>query len=403
MKALLSATLALVTLSSAVSAQDSTYATPDTSYVEYHDPPVTLPGVFGLRVPSYERVNGLTLPWGPHLELGYERVQIDALVTYRSNLGAWDPSLEGIFHPGEDNEIKAFAGRSTYTNDSWIRPDLVNSAAAFFVGSDSRNYFRGDRAALRYTRAVAGSAVTLTPFIGASVENDWSTGSFDPQKSPWSFLGRKDNLKMRRPNPAIAKGRINSAELGSGAELVSGDLSAKLDVAVEHPFSISLTPECSVLAPDGSCPGAAESFTQSTIDAHVSFRTFGAQTFSFEGHAVITGSNIAPPQRFAYLGGSGTLATVNLLALGGDRLLFVEGDYTIPIERIQLKFLGSPYVTVRYAAGSAGVGELPALIQNIGVGAGISFLRVDYSIDPASNRSPLSRRSAFSIGLSLTP
>ena len=80
MKPLLSATLALVILPAAVSAQDSTYATPDTSYVEYHDPPVTLPVVFGLRVPSYDRVNGLTLPWGPRLELGYERVQIDALV-----------------------------------------------------------------------------------------------------------------------------------------------------------------------------------------------------------------------------------------------------------------------------------------------------------------------------------
>jgi hypothetical protein len=93
---------------------------------------------------------------------------------------------------------------------------------------------------------------------------------------------------------------------------------------------------------------------------------------------------------------------VDLLALVGDRLLFVQGDYTIPIDQIQLPFAGSPYVGLRYAAGNAGVGGLPALIQNVGVGVGVSFFRADYSIDPAQNRSPFSRRSAFSVGVSLS-
>jgi hypothetical protein len=35
------------------------------------------------------------------------------------------------------------------------------------------------------------------------------------------------------------------------------------------------------------------------------------------------------------------------------------------------------------------------------VGAGVSFLRADYTIDPAQNRSPFSRKSAFSLGLSI--
>jgi hypothetical protein len=135
----------------------------------------------------------------------------------------------------------------------------------------------------------------------------------------------------------------------------------------------------------------------------VTFPTFGAQSFAFIGHALLAaGGNIPPPQRFGYLGGAGTLATVDLLALGGDRLLFVQGDYTIPIERIQLPFLGSPFIGLRYAAGNAGVGTLPDLIQNLGIGAGISIIRVDYTIDPAQNRSPLSRRSAVTVGVSLS-
>jgi len=80
----------------------------------------------------------------------------------------------------------------------------------------------------------------------------------------------------------------------------------------------------------------------------------------------------------------------------------VQGDYSVPIDRIQLPFVGSPYVGLRYAAGSAGIGGIPTLIQNLGVGLGVSFFRVDYTIDPAQNRSPFSRKSAFSVGVSLS-
>lgn len=400
MKAQLVVLVALAALACPLRAQDTTAAAPDTAYVEYHESPITLPLGIGLRIPSYDRVNGLTLPWGPELVLGEQTVELNALVSYRSNLGKWDPSLEGVVRPGSANEIKLYVGRGTFTNDSWIRSDLFNSAAALFVGSDSRNHYRADRASLRFTRTLSTSAITLTPFIAGNVERDWSTGSLTPQKTPWSFFGRKSNLKMRRPNPPVAKGRINSILGGSGIQISRGGLEGKLDVSVEHAFKAP-TFLCSIppFAPP-TCGEAA--FTQTTLDSRVKFPTFGAQTFEFKGHAVLAGGDVLPPQRFAYLGGSGTLATVNLLALGGDNLLYLQGDYVIPIDRIVLPYLGSPFVALRYAAGNAGLGRLPPLIQNLGVGAGVSFFRVDYSIDPARNRSPLSDRSAFSFGVSLS-
>ena len=102
------------------------------------------------------------------------------------------------------------------------------------------------------------------------------------------------------------------------------------------------------------------------------------------------------------MGGAGTLATVDLLALGGDHLLFLQGDYMIPLEIIKLPIVGNPFIGLRYAVGNAGVGELPSLIQNLGVGIGASFLRVDFSFDPASNRSPFSHRSAVTFGADLS-
>ncbi|MDP9204158.1 MAG: hypothetical protein M3P12_01720 [Gemmatimonadota bacterium] len=405
MKGLLVFPIALATFAWPLRAQDTTATTADTGYVEYHESPISLPLGIGLRIPSYDRVNGLTVPWGPQLSTSDETLQLDLLVSYRSNLGKWDPSLEGFFRPGTANEVKLYAGRGTFTNDSWIRSDIVNSLGALFVGSDARNYYRADRVALRLTRSLTVSSVGLTPFLGGSFERDWSTGSIAPTKTPWSFFGREGRLKMRRLNPPVANGHINSILGGTGLLVSRGGLEAKLDVAVEHALSTSFNSACTLIPANGICLATPSSFTQATLDSRVTFPTFGSQTFAFIGHALLTGSgggNIPPPQRFGYLGGSGTLATVDLLALGGDRLLYLQGDYTIPIERIQLPFLGSPFLGLRYAAGNAGIATLPALIQNVGVGAGVSIIRVDYTIDPAQNRSPLSRRSAVTVGVSLS-
>jgi hypothetical protein len=408
MKALTVAILAIALAghTSVLDAQDTTTTTAaDTGYAQYHESPISLPLGVGLRIPSYDRVNGLALPWGPKLELGDGRLDVDALVTYRSNLGKWDPSLEGTIRPGDENELRFFAGRGTFTNDAWIRGDLENMVAAFFAGSDSRNYYRADRGTARFARTFTSASVTFAPFIGGNMERDWSTGSLAPTKSPWSFYGRKGDLKMRRPNPRVARGSITSALGGAAVQIVRGDVEGKLDAQLEQSVRTALKPDCAGVPVLGLCsePQPGDSFTQATLDGRVSFPTFGTQTFAFKGHAVLTGgSGITPVQRFAYLGGSSTLATVNLLALGGDRLLFVQGDYIIPIDRIQLPFVGSPFIGLRYAAGNAGVGGLPALIQNLGVGLGVSFVRADYTIDPAQNRSPFSRKSAFSVGLSLS-
>jgi hypothetical protein len=197
----------------------------------------------------------------------------------------------------------------------------------------------------------------------------------------------------------VVKRHIGSFGGGTGVEYFREGVDVQLDVGVEHALNGS-DPVC-LTSPGGLfCGVSRPGFTQTTIDSHAEFPTFGKQSFLFRGHALL-GNADGIPQRYGYLGGAGTLATVNLLALGGDRLLYVEGEYRIPVKLVQLPFLGSPYLALRYAAGNAGVGGLPALIQNVGPALGMGFLRVDYAIDPSSNRSPLSRRSAVTFGISL--
>jgi hypothetical protein len=382
-------------------AQDTTAV--DTSYVEYSDRPISLPLGIGLRVPTYDRVNGLSLPWGPHVETSNGRIDVDALVRYRSHLGNWDPSLEGVLRPGDANELRFFVGRGTFSNDMWIRGDLMNSLASLFVGSDARNYYRSDKATARLSHALMNGGTVLTPFVGINYERDWSTGDIVPTKSPWSFFGRTGRLRMRRGNPPIDKGHIASFNVGSGLELATGDVDSKFDVDLERSIATQYDLAC-ISTPNGLfCPSPRDAFTQATLNGMVKFPTFGSQTFTFTGHGVWTAAAaVAPAQRFAYMGGAGTLATVDLLALGGDHLLFLQGDYMIPIEKIQVPIVGNPFIALRYAVGNAGVGQLPSLIQNLGVGIGASFLRVDFTFDPAHKRSPFSHRSAVTFGADLS-
>jgi len=386
--------LALIS-ATASRAQDTTAV--DTSYVEYSDRPISLPLGIGLRIPTYDRVNGLTLPWGPKIETSNGRISADLLVRYRSHLGNWDPSFEGVLRPGDANELKFFVGRGTFTNDAWIRSDLMNSLAALFVGSDARNYYRSDKAVARLAHALMPGNAVFTPFIGFNYESDWSTGDLAPTKSPWSFYGRTGRLRMRRGNPPVARGHIASFLVGTGMELAAGDLDSKLDFELERSVHGQFDELCFATPGGLFCLPNDASFTQGTVHATVKFPTFGTQTFTFTGHGVFTGGSVAA-QRFAYLGGAGTLATVDLLALGGDQLRFFQGDYVIPLEKIQLPYFGNPFIALRYAAGQAGN---MAYVQNLGIGVGASFLRVDFTIDPARNRNPFSHRSAVTFGADL--
>jgi len=365
----------------------------DTSYMTYDDGPFSLPLGIGFRVPSYNRVDGVVLPWGPLVSFADGRVELDPTVTYRSHLGALDPMVKGHFLIGRRSKIELTAGRSTFSNDRWIRSDLINSGAVLGVGSDARNYFRADRATAELSHSFGAPGSAFEASVGGLFENAWSTGpAVRATGGAWSFFGRTDTLKMRRLNPAIARGHLTSALGRLVYDYEKQDVKGTLDSRIEHAFDapVYIASE----NPSGD-------FTQLTFGGKASFPTFGTQRFAFRGHLVLTPGDIAPPQRFAYLGGAGTLATVDLLALGGDNLLYVEGEYSVPLKRPMLRFVGAPTVSLRYAAGSAGTGDIPDLIQNIGVGIGIRLLKVEYHIDPSYSRTPFTRRSSFSIGVSL--
>jgi hypothetical protein len=274
---------------------------------------------------------------------------------------------------GTDWSAELQAGRGTFTNDAWIESDLINSIKVLLNGRDYRNYWRADRFEGRVARSFTGDYGQVTLWGGARTERDWSIEA----GGPWSLRGRTVGDGMIRPNPEIERGRISSALAGIGGSLSLPEIALSAVVQLERPFD---TPH-------------DERFTQATIDAGVRFATFASQSFELHSHAVLTAGDAAPPQRFSYLGGTGTLPTFSVLQFGGEQLLFIESAYIIPITALQVPLLGPPEISLRHAIGAAGVGKLPKLEQNLIARVALGIVFAEFAIDPAT------RNHAFSFGL----
>jgi len=345
---------------------------------------LTWPLRVGLRIPSYNRVDGLVLPWGPIVTLGEGRFIINPTITYRSHLGNLDPGIDVQADFGR-LELEIDARRSTFTNDRWIRGDLLNSLTTLAFGTDTRNYFRADRVEAKGSVDFAFGGFTVAPFIGGLFENAWSTGgSLGPDTSVFSIFGRDDE-GIYRPNPGIRPGHIASLLTGFDGGWNSGDFTSSLSARVEY-----------VLTALPSSVVDEFKFTQTTLNGRAAFPTFGSQRLELKSHAVLTVGDTPPPQRYAYIGGSGTIPTLDLLEMGGDQLFFFDAAYIIPVERFSFKFVGSPQLRLRFITGSAGISELPDFVQNVGVRVGFPLIGVEYLVDPASGDSKIS--VGFSLG-----
>ena len=340
---------------------------------------VILPGAFGVRIPSYDRVNGFSLPYGPLIVWYPMRIEVNPLLTYRSDLGAVDPSLQVRWMRSRRMRLEGFAGRMTATNESWIRGPILNSFGSLILGTDARNYYRADRGDLRAYRLFESTTMAVTPFLGVRTERAWSVGPrVGARSAPWAVFNRGDTLNgMLRPNPPIDRGRITSGLGGAIFEWEQQRVRIDAEVTGEVAFD---------------APNAAR-FQQYVIDAQVGFPTFGSQSYRAESHVLLTTGDTAPRQRWSYLGGSGTLRTLDLLELGGDHLVYIEQEYTIPINRIVIKLMGSPRIGLRHQIGSAGIGGVPEYVQNVGVRLTLGFGRVDWVIDPES------KETAFGFGV----
>lgn len=349
----------------------------DSGLVAQIDPPPS-PPVFGYgpRIPTYDRVNGVTLSAGVSVNV-MRRANGPALAAWASYRFENEEELGGgarVLVPVDQGvQVVAEASRATRTNDAWAAADPGNSIAAALAGIDYRDYYDADRLSLFVARPLRrpleAGQTWFGPRIGAQIEEARSL----PTREPWSLFGELD-----RVNPEVAEGQVNS--LIGGAELHwAGRVSRlSIDAQVERGHFVE------ELLPVGDPPVAVDQdFTQLLASGSYQATAFRTHTLRYLGRVMlpIDGSD-APPQRHAILGGVPTIPTLAIGEMRGDHLVWAQGSYTVPM-RFILPVLGPPSLELRHTVGAAWSGQDdPEWVQNIGAGVLFSMIGVRAAVDP---------------------
>jgi hypothetical protein len=324
-----------------------------------------LDGVFGFHPPGYDRVDGLNLAWGARYLLPRIGV-VEPFVAGRIGYALEREQLQGGGEIGlrrRGTEVAFGAERWTFTNEEWIRNDLLNAWSTFSTGKDYRNYYEADRYYGEIRRILERGALAATARLRFQVEDATSLAAGDPYS-----LFDPDSI---RSNPAINDGRITSAILGFRTDWLRADSELESDVRFE--FAQDLL--------DGDF-----SFGGFFVDADYAMRAFANHTLEIETHlqGPLPGSDSMPRQRWSFVGGSSTLYTFEFNDFPGDRVAYVESEYFIPFSnRLRLPIVGVPTLGIFHHIGSGwSHGQSARFEQNVGARLLLFFVYLRAVVDP---------------------
>ncbi len=322
-------------------------------------PAIELDGQYGVHLPVYERVNALTLGWGGTgrlLDVPW-RPELSLALRYRTGPGKFDGSVRQYWHPSSRFRFGIKAGRTTESNEAWIRGQWVNSFLFFVTGDDFRDYYRADR---------IGLALELRPQpeLRLRVAGRWEEARSLTARDVTVLFG-PDTLRM---NPSVERGDTHSL-LGS-VEF------ERVDRGSRTAASLSL---------EGATTELAGDFSFLHAEGQVALRRTFAERHGLEVFAIGRGdlAGRLPGQRWSAIGGIGTLPTLPILSLRGPRLLFAEAAYVLSV--FGAGGFGSADLLVRGGVGSAwNEGVAPRFEENVSVAARLLGVELGVAFGPAT-------------------
>ncbi len=321
---------------------------------------LSLGPLYGLRLPTYQRVDGWTFRWGGAVRANAWpwRPELEGEVRYRTEQDALEGSAALHGHLGRRLRLTAEGGRRTRSNEAWIRADALNTLSYLFLGNDYRDYYRADWTALRAEVRPAGD---WTLFAGAAWERARSLEAMER-----TVLFRSDEP---RGNPEVDEDEAASFLLGAELRSRNGLDRTRLLARVE-----------------GAHDDAAGDFSFLLAEARGSARRILPHGHALELFALARGdlAGALPRQRWSGLGGVGTLPTLPVLALRGPRAVLAEVTYLVPLPFLDVPTVGPTEVLLRGVAGSAwgAMGERPRFTENLVAGIRIFFLETAVAWDP---------------------
>ena len=351
---------------------------------------VTLPGFFGLRLPSYDRTNGLSLAvvaarlaestTGSSLEPG-SPIDRSSASSIRRDRRRRRRRREPTVRARRSAEARSRTTRGSGTTSSTAprRSSAATTRATTFART------RGDAT---LARRWEWRTSTIEPFIGGLWE---SARSVRPDSNanggPWSFRGSPRPRRHASPEPADRRRqRSTSVLVGGRLDWADDDgTTARLRLDGEWGHLSPIRRDSPTRYPRPS--------RKRRSTARSAFPTFGPQSLRFEGHALITlTSGAAAPALGLRRRRRAVCRRIELLSRGRRPAALLRRRYNIPLERWKVPLLGAPIVSLREILAGADVGRFPALAQATGVRLAMSVVYVEFLVDPARRHGILSGR-----------
>ncbi|WP_425155223.1 hypothetical protein [Candidatus Palauibacter sp.] len=338
------------------------------------EPAFELDGTWGVRLSTYDRVNGLSLPVGALARVSDAPGRPELAVG-----GIWIPArgdvdfrLHNSWHLGERVRLGLFATSAVVTNDGWIHPTWYNSLAHFVAGDDGRNYYdsREFGVELEWTSpepAVWEDTPNWRLILSGGRERAESLAARDVTIL---FGGGADDEHRVHPNRLIFDGSLWFARAGFEWSVYGRNGRAEFGVGVEAGFEDEFEVDRTFV----------DSYDFLLVEGRVSVRRVTAW-----GHAVdafaIGRTDVAghlPFQRYSTIGGLGTLPTMPLRGLWGARMVYGGAAYAVPI--VGDEALGGLDVFGRVSAGGVGApGE--DFDMNTSVEGGLAIRLWDFRLE----------------------
>lgn len=340
-------------------------------------------GPFGVAIPTYDRVDGLTIGWGGRFMLTRSENApfVHAGVTFateRARIGG----AAGLEVPmGNGWAAAGGVRRETLTNERWIRGDLANTLASLAAGSDLRDYHESDQLHVGVYRRPPQPLIQGERFLGPRLVVTASRDRSLVAGDPWSLFGGD-----WRENPSIDDGTIVSV-LGGIAFAWRGATSRlDGDAAVEWAPGGVGNHDLAQLTGEGS-------WTMHALWGH-RIDVYGRGMFALSGDPL-------PRQRWSFVGGTGTMPTFETARFRGDNLVFVRSGYAVPVPALRIRYLGEPTLRVSHVVGSAWISgdPMPRWDQNLGAGVALSIASATLWIDPAADSIDPTLTISVSLGL----
>lgn len=323
-----------------------------------------LDGFGGFHAPQYDRVQGLAVTFGGRYllpRIGNTEPDIGGRIGYQTAR----EKLHGGVEIGLRNGPFRFRGgleQRVITRDDWLR-GWSNAVSYLVRGDDYRDYYEADHLYLGPTFIFGPESRRLILRLDGEIEDARSL----PAREPWNVLG--DSV---RPNPAIDDGRITGLRLDVEGQLERPTLVGRADLRIETATTVL---------------GGDFKFARIDIGGTWAMQAIANHTFRIRARlrAPLPGTDSLPRQRWSVLGGRSSLYTTQIGDLRGDRLVYIESTYLLPLPAVlSMPILRRPHIELGHRIGRAWTaGQDPDFIQNVSAGLRFRVAYFTVAFDPA--------------------